>query len=94
MYKYVDCVFENVGTKNQFVVPFIVVDPKNLHHEEKDGSSKKARFTDNRYGQVNEKITSHSINAERKVDGTLYSHRDDIRIPDYINPLEPYIYIV
>ena len=94
MYKYVDCVFEDVGTKHQFVVPFIVVDPKNLHHEESDGSSKKARFTDNRYGQVNEITTSHSANAERKVDGTPYSHRDDIRTPDYINPLEPYIYSI
>ena len=94
MYKYVDCVFEDVDTKHQFVVPFIVVDPKNLHHEEKAGSSKKAKFTDNRYGQVNEKITSHSVKAERRVDGTPYSHRDDIRTPDYINPLEPYIYSI
>ncbi len=92
MYKYVDCVFEDVGTGHQFVVPFIAVDVKNLHHQEGDGSSLRARFTDNRYGQVREHTISHSPKAEKRADGIAYSHRDDERGFEYMNPIEPYIF--
>ena len=69
MFKLVDCVFEN-SNKNQFVVPFVILDPKAIHllpnfYGIKDTITTDfkfskggmySNFTDNRYGQVIEKI--------------------------------------
>ena len=59
MYKLIDVVIEDTD-KQQFVVPFIVIDPKDIHllpnysSQEKKGMF--SNLTDNRYGQVMEQI--------------------------------------
>ncbi len=83
MYKYVDCVYEIVEddehVAHQFVVPYMVINPKWLHHYDLPNSIDGinyisgipnyahlyACFTDNRYGQVYQKKYHTSEDAKK-----------------------------
>ena len=86
IYKYVDCVYEIVEDEehvaHQFVVPYMVINPKWLHHYDKPNSTNGidyingisnyghlyACFTDNRYGQVYQKRYHTSDDAKKIYD--------------------------
>ena len=66
MYRYVDVVMQSADGY-QYVIPFMCVDMKALHHNDNDHH---ARIVDNTYGHVYDKIVS---------DGTIkYSHMNPI----------------
>ena len=80
-YRYVDVVFENDGNKkHQYVVPFMIVDNKDLHYLPTSSNGFNAAFTDNRYGQV---YQSKDQNPSRKNKKSL----------SRLSPIEPYIRI-
>ena len=97
IFKLVDVVMEyNDSTKNeryQFVVPFVVIDPKNIHLDfyNQSGTGKFANLTDNRYGQVEEKYSQSNNNYCIDSDGNKVMNKETIRKAEYVSPIEPYI---
>ena len=103
LYKYVDCVYEiveeNGYVAHQFVVPYMVIDSKWLHHYDKPNSTNGnayisgipnhgyfyACFTDNRYGQVYQKKYHTSEKAKKIYDNGMEVGYYVHRDDEYIN---------
>ena len=86
----------NDSAKNeryQFVVPFVMIDLKNIHLDfyNKSGTGKFANLTDNRYGQVEERYSQSDNNYRVDSDGNKILDKDVQKSCEYISPIEPYI---
>lgn len=97
VFKLVDVVVEyyddNIDERYQFVVPFVMIDPKNIHLDfyKDSGIGKFANLTDNRYGQVEECYSHFNSNYHNDSDGNKILDKDATRWCEYISPIEPYI---
>ena len=88
-YRYVDVVFEKAGNKkHQYVVPFIIIDAKDLHYRPNiEGFF--ATFVDNRYGQVYQVKDDLKIRDDKgkvknvKVEEPMLLYRDNSEKRDY-----------